>query len=356
VAAARTIPVRGQPISGPALAGHDVVWAERRGPVPTGRIVVRIASLDGHAQTVWSSAGDAATCRYLFELSGSASHVAFLYREATAGGQECLPDASLRLVVVKHDGTVEAASSAPQSQGANCVPISADLDGDRLAVANLNCPQSDITIEDPPSGEVLQRVPYRPEVVGSPPRADYVHSKLQLSGRYVAFKTQDFARHNAVVYDLQSGTEALRLPLAPYEGQGQIINNEVRLSLDPDGTMLVAVQDADSPASPSTLVLAKPGDSSADVLPVQGPLLDPYRDHDVVLAKRLVALRRARPLEFAVVDVAGRTVQVVDRYRPITKGAPIPAPWVGGIDFDGHRLVWIDAGVHVSRSRPAAGG
>jgi len=337
-ATAGTTPFAEGPTAGPVLAGEEAVWVEGR--ADTG-LAVRVARPGADARTLWSSSREPGRCHYTDTLRASSGRVVLVYREGRLEQSGCFSDGT-QTILLNTDGTPAPNVDPPSEPGRfNCAPTSASLDGDVLAVARLNCTPSDIFLYDARTGAELQHL-----TLARRGEEHIDHGSLvNVNGRFVALHARHYRDGAIVVYDRTTGAEVYRVPVRPFIGSDPPVNYEMRLDLDLDGTVVAAFQNYDNFGAPPTLVWASPLAPEPHVIPTDFPMLPQgVFGQELAVASGLVALRRPAAREFAVIDLAGTTVNVFDRYRGISPEHRIPSQ-VNGVDFDGRRLAWFNDAV-----------
>ncbi len=283
------------PSRGPLLAGTRAVWLTGVSPPPAvSGVALKTGTLDGTAETLISDPDgelgwDPAFHRIDLAASGDRIAVHYPIRD----GQ--------RTLLLEPSGTSSIAD--------DCNHASLDLHGDLLAFAAL-CGASSGGVRDLRTGETQG-------VSGAV-------SDIRVAGRYAAWREPVFSQKpELVVYDRYAAEVAYRVDVEKLLPPSDFIY--YRFDLAPDGKVAIAYNVGGALARASWFSPSEPWPHA----------LADRVGGEVALAGDMVALKRypqGRDAEFAVVDLAGRTLQVFDHDDP--------GYGTAGLDFDGSTLVW----------------
>ena len=298
----------------PALAGENVVWSDSeysRGnelwaAAPDGRkwrILALPPTVEG--RSVW-----------LGDLAASDRRVAVIVAGVQRSPDGTGPEA---VWISGQDGF--GPLEAPSYFERGCRQIAADVDADRVAFLEINCDgRGAAVVKEVGSGETVARLPAAPVPMGN-------KSQIRLAGRYLAWDEwrpwMSGSPHWIVVYDLVLAREAYRTDVLPLLPSGRPYGHYLQYDLGADGTLVLKAGRSSEP--PSVFAWLSPASPEPHSIPVATSSAGP------AIAGDLVAVQRREPRDYAVIDLAGREVNVFERQR-VNGG--------GDIAFDGSRLAW----------------
>lgn len=313
--------------AGVLLAGQDSAWVT----AGEGPLTIHVSPPDGPATTLFSLPTPPRHARFVEGFAATPTRIAVVHRlaEPMPEGHGLWSPRPSELLVGTPQGDFRVLSN-PTRDGYQCSPLGVGADGDVLVVTQLNCEGAEVVVRDLANGGEPQPLPWR---TGPGTRLDY-DADVRVAGRFVAWHVRGDPPDpmspipsRLVVFDRSAGEVAYEVRLDEFMGARPPATFELNFELQDDGTVVAAVPDYDAGvfAPRRTLIWASPSDPTAHVIPVQAASLE------FALHGDLVALRRADTRDYAVIDLAGRPINVFDYHA--TTG--------GGVDFDGRRLAWV---------------
>lgn len=214
-----------------------------------------------------------------------------------------------------------------------CVPNLAALWNDFLLVAHTNCyPDPGASISDLSDPDApATRIPI-PEGARD----------VKMAGHYVAWfvETAPDGRWNEqlIVYDWLAGREAYRVDVSSYVVNASI-SHELEFDLQEDG-MVVGNMYGERIWDPGRVIWASVDAPTIHELPLHAGRFD------IATHGGLIALRNADARYYAVVDTQAREQNVF----ALTGNRA----GVNYLDFDGHRLLWLEDGILYNEPYPVA--